>query len=303
MNKWVKTMASAALASCILLAGTSAYAASPVYVNGHYQQSITTPEGKVLVKLRVLKDPGWLVFAYDSATHTVTAHTKDNSVIVSLREGEKKALVNGKEVPLDTAVVNKNGLTYVPLRFLSETLGLYVHYFAEDNHVIVRTPAGQADYETMMSGDLTEARKIALSVDNISTGHKLEPLNVEGWHTTTHIFPVGEALRFSEEMLGVTSFYRINEEGLAILTGEQDPDQKGGWGTSQADFGNSYYFIDGFMGGLLQYGKVDEKWTELGRIYDSSEARYPLVMPIEGEMRKDSVPQPDDTSSSHATIK
>jgi hypothetical protein len=57
LNKWIKTTASAALASFILSAGTSAYAASPVYVNGHYQQSITTPKGKALVKLRA---SGWL---------------------------------------------------------------------------------------------------------------------------------------------------------------------------------------------------------------------------------------------------
>ncbi|WP_343223694.1 copper amine oxidase N-terminal domain-containing protein [Paenibacillus oenotherae] len=290
MNKWIKSVVGSAVIGSFLLAGTSAYAASAsVFVNGQAQYDTITVEGRTLVKLRSLTDPKWLVFAYDSKTRIVMVHTKDNSKTVQLREGEKTATVNGEKVEIDAAVVNKNGLTYVPLRFISESLGASVHYNAQEKRVIVRTPARQAQYETLMRGDLTEARGIALGLMRLK-GKAPATVPGEGYHYNYYTFPEGEALRFTMNYAGYSeAYYEVNEDGLAILKWQLDNVAEREWGT-KPNFTSYVYFLDEFMGGVFTYGIVDKqgKDTQLGRFHQDS--THNLVLPIKGEKRTDARP-------------
>ncbi|QHW35391.1 copper amine oxidase N-terminal domain-containing protein [Paenibacillus rhizovicinus] len=287
----LKYFASAALAGCVLLSCSSAYAA--LYVNGSVkQEDAITLDGRTLVKLRALTDPSWLVFAYDVKTHIVMAHTKDKSRFLQLRVGEKTALVNGKQVMLDVPAVNRNGFTYVPLRFVSEALGVYIVNDAKEKRVIVRTPAGQEAYNTLLSGDLAEARRIAINLTRVTDGTPPSiGSDVEGWHSTTYTFPEGQALRFTVEMLGATSYYEMNEEGLPVLRWSAYPDKQQEWG-KKPEFGASVYFADEFMGGLLEYGKRDAagKTVQNWRIYDTDNPQGWNIMPIDGEKRVDARP-------------
>jgi len=289
-NKWIKFTVASALIGSVLFIGSSAYAAAPsVFVNGELQYDAMMVKGNAMIKLRALADPAWLVFAYDPKTRVVMFHTKDNKITVKLREGEKKATVNGKSVPIDAAVVNKNGLTYVPIRFISETLGAYVKYYAQDNRVIVRTPTVQKEYETLMNGDLTEARKIALNLPKIKGD--APPLEYgEGYHHFGYTFPEGEALRFVFDDAGYDyGYYEVNEEGLAILKWQSDEVAKREWGV-EPKFESSVYFLDEFMGGIYTYGKTDVHGNsqELGRLQTDGMNRK--VVPIEGEKRADARP-------------
>ncbi len=144
-------------------------------------------------------------------------HTKDNSKTIYLQEGKKTAKVNGQEIKLDAAVVNKNGLTYIPLRFISETLGAYVNYNSKENRVVVRTPTGQAAVETLMRGDLTEARRIAIGSARVNS-HAPQTEPGEMYHYSVLTFPEGEALRFILNDSGFAErYYEVNEEGLPVL--------------------------------------------------------------------------------------
>lgn len=282
-------MAGSALLGSVLFSSTSphAYAAVPfVFVNGEPQQDVMMVKGNTMIKLRALSDPSWLVFAFDPKTRVVIFHTKDNKIMVKLREGEKKATVNGKSVPIDAAVVNKNGFTYVPLRFISETLGAYVKYNAKDNRVIVRMPKAQQEYETLMHGDLTEAREIAITLPKIS-GNAPILKSGEGYHHYGYTFPEGEALRFIFDNAGYDyGYYEVNEEGLVIKKWQYDDVAKREWGV-KPKFESSVYFLDQWMGGLYTFGKIDAQGNsqELGKL--RSEDVDGSIVPIEGEKRID----------------
>ncbi|WP_328804019.1 copper amine oxidase N-terminal domain-containing protein [Paenibacillus glycinis] len=267
---------------------SSAFAA--LFVNGHaVQDEAITVEGSTLVKLRALTDPSWLVFAYDNKTHIVTAHTKDNSKFLQMKVGEKTAAVNGKPVVLDVPAVVKNGLTYVPLRFIGETLGVQVTNNATEKRVIVRTPRGQSDYKMLMNGDLTEARRIAIGLSRVSNGSVPSfDVNWEGWSSTSYSFPEGETLRFTVEMEGETSYYEVNDEGLAVLKGKVYPEKNQAWGTVPS-FGASVFFWDEFMAGLLDYGRTDEngKPLQTWRLGDPDNPNGWNIVPIDGEQRID----------------
>lgn len=171
------------------IGNTSANAAfsTSLFVNGQAEYEFITVEGRTMVKLRSLSDPSWPVLAYDPKTGVVTIQNKDKSKKVQLVAGRKTATVNGKAVKLETAVVNKNGTIYVPIRFISETLGGYVYYNNKDKRVIVRTPAGQEEYETLIHGDLTKARHTALGLEKLT--EEAPPLHAgEGIITSITLF-------------------------------------------------------------------------------------------------------------------
>ncbi|MGG4048581.1 copper amine oxidase N-terminal domain-containing protein [Paenibacillus favisporus] len=286
-NKRLKYIVGSALLTSVLFNGSSAYAAAPsVFVNGELQYDAMMVKGNAMIKLRALTDQAWIVFAYDPKTRVVMFHTKDKKIMVKLKEGEKKANVNGKSVSIDAGVVNKNGLTYVPLRFISETLGAYVKYNAKDNRVIVRTPTAQQEYETLMHGDLTKAREIALKLPKFS-GDAPMLKGGEGYHHYGFTFPEGEALRFIIDNAGYDyGYYEVNEEGLAIKKWQYDDVAKREWGV-KPKFKSSVYFLNQWVSGLYTFGKTDAQGNsqELGKL--RSEEVDGRVVPIEGEKRTD----------------
>lgn len=72
---------------------------------------------------------------WNGKDRTVTV-TKDNNKIV-LKIDSNKALVNGKEVALDSPAVIVKNKTYIPVRFVSEAFGYKVKYDKNDGMPIV----------------------------------------------------------------------------------------------------------------------------------------------------------------------
>jgi hypothetical protein len=122
------------------------------------------------------------------------------------------------------------------------------------------------------------------------TGTALQSVG-EGFSSTTYTFPEGEALRFTEDITGLTSYFEVNADGLSVLKWQQDPIEQREWGTKPTDFGAKIYFWDQYMAGLFSYGKVDAagKETQIGQFYRSENPEYKnvLVVPVEGEKRTD----------------
>ncbi|MCC3376106.1 copper amine oxidase N-terminal domain-containing protein [Cohnella sp. REN36] len=298
MKKWMKPIVAATLLGGLLPAGTSAFAASAdsnqVFIDGRYQDSAITSQGRTLVQLRSLDDPAWLTYTYDAKSGVVTATSKDKSKVVTLKAGQKTATVNGASVKLDASIVNKDGRTYVPLRFISESLGATVTYNSKDKRAIVRTPAGQTKFEALMRGDLPEARKAAISLQAVQGKDVLSPLG-EGF-STEYVFPQGEALKFTTEYKGLKTYIEINADGIAEVKWQGDsyvPDGKKARekGTKPAAFGDSVYFYDNWMGETLMFGKIDASGsrTELGNYsrIDNPQYKNVVIVPIDDESRTD----------------
>ncbi|MFJ7982925.1 copper amine oxidase N-terminal domain-containing protein [Lysinibacillus xylanilyticus] len=291
MNKWFKIIGFVIFVSFIGNTSANAASSTSLFVNGQAEYDFITVEGRTMVKLRSLSDPSWPALAYDPKTGVVMIQNKDKSKKVQLVAGRKTATVNGKAIKLDAAVVNKNGSTYVPIRFISETLGGYVYYNNKDKRVIVRTPAGQEEYETLMHGDLTKARHIALGLEKLT--EEAPPLHAgEGYNYFYYTFPEGEALRFTLNLAGYSdAYYEVNNEGLAVIKWQKDDVAKREWG-AKPTFKSYVYFLDEYMHGLFTYGIVDAqgKDTELGKFSQencNNNDCNKLVLKIEGEKRTD----------------
>ncbi len=72
---------------------------------------------------------------WDEEKKLVTVTGKDVTILITI--GEETALVNGKEVKLDSPAFIENGRTYTPLRFIAEELGAKVLWVEDGEKVII----------------------------------------------------------------------------------------------------------------------------------------------------------------------
>ncbi len=84
--------------------------------------------GCTMVPMRVIFEELGCIMNWNGETKTVTASRGVTNI--QLTVNKKKAYVNGKETVLDAAPCVVNGSTLVPVRFVSETLGLEVKWDA-----------------------------------------------------------------------------------------------------------------------------------------------------------------------------
>lgn len=293
MKKWMRATVAFLPIVGMLVSGSSISAAPKkpisVYIDGALQENVLTVNDRIMVQLIAFKDPVNLMYSYEQASKTIIIINKEMKVTVRLNSGSTTALVNGKSVKLDAPVTIKEGRTYLPLRFLSETLGGSVKYKSTDKTVIVRTPSGQERFETLMSGNLEDARTIAIHTPTTLVDKEIVS-NGEGFHTI-YTFPKGEALRYQVQYRGLIKYIEINLDGIAVVKWQKDTiGANGEAGKKPEDFNESVYFSDNFMAEILTYGTIDINggYNELGIVYYTIHKDFRTeLMPIEGEVRTD----------------
>lgn len=122
-----------------------------IYVNG-----ISLPaegfivNGRTMVPLRALAEALNFKVDYEESKREVTIK-KDGFVDISLIVGEKVAKLGGKSIELDSPSFIKDSRTFVPIRFISESLGESVNWYGESKIVSVGSfqskPAKDYEYQ------------------------------------------------------------------------------------------------------------------------------------------------------------
>lgn len=87
--------------------------------------------GRTLIPLRAVTESLGADVSWDPTTST--AKVVLGSKTVELQSGKDFGMVNGKKIMMDTMSIISNGRTFVPLRFVSESLGYEIGYkFGKD---------------------------------------------------------------------------------------------------------------------------------------------------------------------------
>lgn len=113
-----------------------------VYVNQHKvlfpdAQPFINKDNRTLIPVRaVVEDMGCEV-DWNGNSQLVTITKGDTSI--QLKIGEKKANVNGNVITFDTSAEIVESRTFVPLRFVSESLGAQVAWVAAQKTVLILT--------------------------------------------------------------------------------------------------------------------------------------------------------------------
>ena len=138
-----KTLKTAALLALVTtsagLVGT-ANAAPSIQLNGQPLATSSRPmimNGRTLVPMRDIFEALGATVNYNSYTRGITA--KRGTTNVNLQIGNRTAQVDGNSNYLDQAPLVRNGVTFVPLRFVSNALGANVGWNGSTQLVSIRT--------------------------------------------------------------------------------------------------------------------------------------------------------------------
>ncbi len=128
---------------------------STLLINGK-EVTVETPyvvgAGTTLVPVRVITEAFGVKVGWNNDTKEVTLEYPDVNVVLQI--GNKNATVNDHtEVLPEAPVLSPNGVTMVPLRFLSETFGAEVGYDNETKAITVTKKAGEENDTISSSTD------------------------------------------------------------------------------------------------------------------------------------------------------
>lgn len=100
-----------------------------------FDQLPTVIEGRTLVPMKTIFVTFGMTVSYDAPTKTITA--KNAAHEIKLTIGNPIATVDGKPVQLDVPPRIISGRTMVPLKFISQSLGLGVEYDAKTRVITI----------------------------------------------------------------------------------------------------------------------------------------------------------------------
>lgn len=112
------------------------------YVNGKKASFDVRPvirDNRTLVPIRAIAEALGATVGWDEKTQTVTI-TRDTSVL-QLKIGSRAAAVSGKPAQVDVPAQIEGGRTLVPLRFVSEGLGLRVTWLDQYRVIVIAAQA------------------------------------------------------------------------------------------------------------------------------------------------------------------
>ncbi len=104
----------------------------------HYFDDYERPfveKGTTLVPLRLVSEALGLTVRWDQASKSIIIQNSKSTIV--LKEQDRRVRVDGKEVTVATAPRVIQGVTFVPLRFVSEQLGLSVNYNPINKNVLI----------------------------------------------------------------------------------------------------------------------------------------------------------------------
>ncbi len=152
-NKKFTTAALLTLATASTgLVGTAS-AAPSIRLNGQPLATSSRPmimNGRTLVPMRDIFEALGATVNYNSYTRGITA--KRGATDVNLQIGNRTAQVDGRDNYLDQAPLVRNGVTFVPLRFVSNALGANVAWNGNTQLVSISTSGGMMNGGSQVAG-------------------------------------------------------------------------------------------------------------------------------------------------------
>jgi len=110
-----------------------------LFINGSlYVSEIIIDNDRTLVPLRFISETLGAQVGWDDATRKVTITDGNNKIEMVI--GNNKPTLNGKVIQIDVAPKIYNDYTYVPLRFIAESLNCKVDWFEGNPDFIVDGP-------------------------------------------------------------------------------------------------------------------------------------------------------------------
>jgi len=131
------------LLAILLLMGVTVNAEQPiiVFLDGWQMQFDVQPtiiDGRIMIPMRVIFEGLGAEVEWDSSTRTITAIRGD--LVIQTTVDEKIIDVGGSTVTMDVAPKIIDGRTFVPIRFVSESVGANVEWDSNTRTITITSP-------------------------------------------------------------------------------------------------------------------------------------------------------------------
>jgi len=173
--RWITLIILSVLLVFSFSAVSSANEKITIMLNGepiYFDQEPVVVDGTTLVPLRAIFEKYNMTVDFSNETKTISA--KGSNKNISLVLGSKTAHVNGQPMSLNIAPRIIGGRTMVPLRSISELLGVTVDWDANTHTVYLKTKAGNGN----------DINKLAIynKINNKTGIPNTTPPNQQQWH-------------------------------------------------------------------------------------------------------------------------
>ncbi|HYG56692.1 MAG TPA: stalk domain-containing protein [Symbiobacteriaceae bacterium] len=208
------------LSLCLLIALISPVAAAEQNVKVllddvevQFDQQPFVESGRTLVPIRVLAELLGFEVAWDEPEQKITLTKGDTTIVLWV--DSTKVLVNGKEGTIDVPAKVLGGRTFVPIRFIAETLGTHVGW-DNDKQAAVVTSGTRLTEKAMRQQQAAPNYKMTADIAQVATvtGEGLPPAGLTV-PTETHI----DGHFFNNEMLLKVTTSAAGQQAVIDMAG------------------------------------------------------------------------------------
>lgn len=167
------------------LVGAQSASSASVYLDGNplaFEHEIVEVNGYTYVPFRNLFEALNVTIGWNASTKTITGQADSNTL--ELQIGSLTALVDGKSVILDAAPFVRNGTSYVPLRFASQSLGLLVQWYPAERAIRLSKNYVTLNIKNALGDKVTNEE---VSVQVVAKERQQEPYSLDHRQATVEI--------------------------------------------------------------------------------------------------------------------
>ena len=179
-------------------------------------------DDRVMVPMRTIFETFGAKVKWDSDTQTITAKKKSKTIQMTI--GSSDMTKNDETYSFDVSPIIENGRTLVPIRAISDMLGLDVEWNEKNNTVIITTPQDDEDESWKNNTGTVDLDNVEVTGDGISVSDNVITISKGGDFEVTGTLDDGQIVIDTEEKvkLRLSGMSLTNKNGSAVYVKNAD---------------------------------------------------------------------------------
>lgn len=179
-------------------------------------------DGRVMVPMRTIFETFGAKVKWDSDTQTITAKKKSKTIQMTI--GSSDMIKNNETYSFDVSPIIEDGRTLVPIRAISDMLGLDVEWNEKNNTVTITTPQDDEDESWKNNTGTVDLDNVEVTGDGISVSDNIITISKGGDFEVTGTLDDGQIVIDTEEKvkLRLSGMSLTNKNGSAVYVKNAD---------------------------------------------------------------------------------
>lgn len=179
-------------------------------------------DDRVMVPMRTIFETFGAKVKWDSDTQTITAKKKSKTIQMTI--GSSDMTKNDETYSFDVSPIIEDGRTLVPIRAISDMLGLDVEWNEKNNTVTITTPQDDEDESWKNNTGTVDLDNVEVTGDGISVSDNVITISKGGDFEVTGTLDDGQIVIDTEEKvkLRLSGMSLTNKNGSAVYVKNAD---------------------------------------------------------------------------------